>query len=152
MENANWRDAIAKDLRYGLRQLLNNPLFTLVALLSLALGIGANAAIFSVMNAALLKALPVTDPQQLVIVTNPDSSGVSMGMDSGERALLSFVEYAQLRDHTTALSGLCASESQLSRFTVHIGPGGPEETHGRLVSENYFGVLGVEPAIGRFFN
>ena len=152
MDRANWSEAIAKDVRYGMRQLLRNPVFTTVAVLSLALGIGANAAIFSIINAALLKALPVRDPQELVVVTDPNSAGVSEGMDTGVRSLLSFVEYTQLRDHTNTMSGMYASESQLSRFTARIGGGGQEETLGRLVSENYFSVLGVEPAIGRFFN
>lgn len=152
MDNSSWFDVMGKDLRYGLRQLLRNPVFTVVAVLSLALGIGANAAIFSIMNAALLKALPVRDPQQLVVVTDPNSGGVSVGMDTGERNLLSFVEYTQLRDHATTMSGMCATESQLSRFSLHIADGGQEEALGRLVSENYFSVLGVEPAIGRFFN
>jgi len=141
------------DLQYGLRQLRRNPVFTTVAVLSLALGIGANSAIFSIMNAALLKGLPVRDPQQLVIVTDPNSSGVSIGMDSGgNRALLTFVEYTYLRDHTTALSGMCASQSQMSRYTLRIGGGAQEEAQGRLVTENYFSLLGIEPAIGRFFN
>lgn len=152
MERAGWLDALMKDTRYGLRQLLRNPVFTLVAVLSLALGIGANAAIFSIIDAALLKALPVRDPQQLVVVTDPNSSGVSVGMDTGERSLLSFAEYTQLRDHTAAMSGMCATESQLSRFTARIAGGAQEEAFGRLVSENYFSLLGVEPAIGRFFD
>jgi predicted permease len=152
MEKAGRLDAIAKDVRYGLRQFVRNPVFTTVAVLSLALGIGANTAIFSIMNAALLKALPVRDPQQLVVITDPNSAGVSEGMDRGERSLLSFVEYAQLRDHTTALSGMCASESELSSLAVRIGSNGQEKAQGRLVSENYFSVFGVEPTIGRFFN
>src|SRR5215469_7560812 len=98
---AGWFEAIGKDVRYGLRQFLRNPVFTTVAVLSLALGIGANTAIFSVMNAALLRALPVRAPEELVVVTDPNSSGVSIGMDSGgNRSLLSFAEYTFLRDHT----------------------------------------------------
>jgi len=150
---ASWFDAILKDVRYGLRQFIRNPVFTTVAVLSLALGIGANTAIFSIMNAALLKALPVHDPEQLVTVTDPNSSGVSIGMDSGgPRSLLSFVEYTYLREHSTVMSGMYASQSQLDRLTVRIADGPPEDARGRLVTENYFSILGVETAIGRSFN
>jgi predicted permease len=153
MSSISSLEALGKDIRYGLRQLARNPVFTVVAVLSLALGVGANTAIFSIMNAALLKSLPVRDPQELVILTNPTSSGVWMGMDSGgPRTLLSYAEYVQLRDHSTVFSGMCASESQLNRLTVRIGSGPQEEARGRLVSESYFPVLGIEPAIGRFFN
>jgi predicted permease len=152
-DKAGWFEAMAKDVRYGLRQFVRNPVFTVVAVLSLALGIGANTAIFSIMNAALLKTLPARDPQQLVVVTDPNSSGVSIGMDSGgPRSRLSFVEYTYLRDHTTVMSGMFASQSQLDRLTVRIADSAAEEARGRLVTENYFSVLGVEPAIGRFFN
>lgn len=153
MSLGNSLEAFGKDIRYGLRQLTRNPLFSAVAVLSLALGIGANTAIFSIMNAALLKSLPVRDPQQLVILTDPTMSGVWVGMDNGgPRSLLSYAEYVQLRDHSTVFSGMCASESQLGRLNVRIGNSAQEETRGRLVSENYFSVLGVEPSIGRFFD
>jgi predicted permease len=153
MSHASFLEALGKDIRYGLRQLVRNPIFTAVAVLSLALGVGANTAIFSIMDAALLKSLPVRDPQQLVILTDPTMSGMWMGMDNGgPRSLLSYAEYAQLRDHATVFSGMCASEAQLNRLTVRIANGPQEEARGRLVSENFFSVLGVEPAIGRFFN
>src|SRR6185312_3967365 len=113
MDMSAWTETILKDLRYALRQFARNPVFTGIAVLSLAIGIGANTAIFSVMNAALLRSLPVTEPQRLVMLTNPSVSGVSIGMSGNERALLSYAEYEQLRDHMTTLSGLCAVESQL---------------------------------------
>ncbi|HSM86834.1 MAG TPA: ABC transporter permease [Candidatus Limnocylindrales bacterium] len=152
MDLAGWMETLIKDLRYALRQFARNPVFSGVAILSLAIGIGANTAIFSVMNAALLKSLPVRDPQQLIMLTNPSASGVSEGMSGGERGLLSYAEYQQLRDHATTLSGLCAVEAQLDRWQVRISGGGQEDARGQLVSENYFSVLGVEPAIGRFFS
>jgi predicted permease len=146
-------ETLSKDILYGLRQFVRNPLFTVIAVLSLALGVGANTAIFSIMNAALLKSLPVRDPQQLVILTDPTSSGIWNGMDNGgNRMFLSYPEYVQLRDHATVFSGMCASEAQLERVNVRISGGPQEEARGRLVSENYFSVLGVEPVIGRFFN
>ncbi len=152
MNLASWTETLLKDLRYAVRQFVRNPVFTVVAVLSLAIGIGANTAIFSIINAILLKSLPVRDPQELVILTNPNASGVSDGLVSGERNLLTYTEFLQLRDHATTLSGLCAAESQLDRWQVHIGDGGMEDARGRLVSEDYFSVLGIDPAIGRVFN
>ena len=83
MPFAAWTDDLLKDLRYALRQFTRNPVFTAVAVASLAIGIGANTAIFSVLNAAMLKSLPVRDPQGLVMLTDPNQSGVSSGMSSG---------------------------------------------------------------------
>jgi len=145
-------ETLLKDLRYAARQFVRNPVFTLVAALSLALGIGANTAIFSVMNAALLKELPVRNPQELVILTNPDASGVSSGLSTGERALMTYQEFVQLRDHNTTMAGMFASQSEAQKWQLRIAGGSSEDANGRLVSEEYFTVLGVEPAIGRFFN
>ena len=76
------------DLRFALRQMVKNPGFTIVALFSLALGIGANVAIFSLLNSVLLSALPVPHPETLVMLTDPSSSGVGQGMEDGDRSLL----------------------------------------------------------------
>ncbi|HEX7285123.1 MAG TPA: ABC transporter permease [Candidatus Angelobacter sp.] len=151
MNIPSWIETLFKDLRYASRQFVRNPVFTLVAVASLAVGIGANTAIFSVMNAVLLKSLPVLDPQDLVILTNPNASGVSSGMDTGERNLMSYAEFAHLRDHATSFSGMCAAQSQLDRWDVRIAGAAQEPARGRLVSEEYFSVLGVESAIGRVF-
>jgi predicted permease len=142
---------LLQDVRFALRQFARNPLFTLIAVLSLALGIGANTAIFSVMNAALLKALPVRNPSELVILTDPNRRGGGTGLETGVRSVLSYPEFAQLRDGTATMSGLCAAEVGLNRWQVRIADSSQEEAPGKLVSENYFSVLGVEPAIGRFF-
>ncbi|MCU1332562.1 MAG: hypothetical protein JWM08_1554 [Candidatus Angelobacter sp.] len=152
MPFAAWTEDLLKDLRYAVRQFSRNPVFTGVAVASLAVGIGANTAIFSVMNAALLKTLPVRDPQGLVMLTDPNQSGVSSGMSSGERGMLTYAEFAQLRDHATTLDGLCAAQSQMARTQVRIAGGQQEDARTRLVSEEYFSVLGIDPAIGRFFN
>jgi predicted permease len=148
-------ETIGQDLRYSLRQLLRSPVFTTVAIFSLALGIGANTAIFSVFNAALLRSLPVPNPQELVMLTNPEASGSSTGLANGERALLTYAEYQTLRAGTTTssgtMAGLCASGSFSQRWSPHIAGGPPEEARGRLVSESYFSVLQLEPQAGRFF-
>ena len=151
MPIAAWTETLLKDLRYAARQFARNPVFTAVAVASLAIGIGANTAIFSVLNAAMYRSLPVRDPQRLVMLTNPNSSGVSSGMDTGERNLLTYAEFIQLRDHSTTFDSMCVAQSQLDRWQVRIGGGTQEDARAKLVSEEYFSVLGVEPAIGRFF-
>jgi predicted permease len=152
MSIAAWTETLLKDLRYAVRQFARNPVFTAVAVASLAIGIGANTAIFSVLDAAMLKSLSVRDPRGLVMLTNPNESGVSSGLSTGERGMLSYAEFVQLRDHLTTLESLCVAQSQMSRLQVRIAGSQQEEAHGRLVSEEYFSVLGVDPTIGRFFN
>jgi predicted permease len=152
MPIAAWIETLLKDLRYAARQFSRNPVFTLVAIASLAIGIGANTAIFSVMNVVMLKSLPVRDPQGLVMLTDPNTSGVSSGLNGGERGMLTYAEFAQIRDHATSLDGLCAAQAQMNRWQIRIAGGQQEDAHGRLVSEEYFSVLGVDPAIGRFFS
>src|SRR5579864_9723 len=151
MASAAWKDTAVRDIGYAFRQFIRNPVFTLVAVISLALGIGANSAIFSIMNEVLLRLLPVRDPKQLIIVTDPNAGGVAAGMLPGVRKLLSYAEFVHLRDHASTLSGMCAAESEPNRRQVRIGGEPPEAANARLVSENYFYVLGVEAAIGHVF-
>ncbi len=152
MDIAGWCEAVAKDVRYALRQFARNPGFTAVAVLSLALGIGANTAIFSVFNAALLRTLPAPNPGELVTFTDPTSSGNWNGSDTGKpRDNLSYPEYLALRDRSTTLSGLCAADAQSIHWQVRIACGPQEEAAGRLVSENYFTVFGIGAAMGRVF-
>lgn len=152
MPISSWTEDLLKDLRYAARQFSRNPVFTAVAVASLAVGIGANTAIFSVMNSAMLKSLPVRDPQSLVMLTDPNTSGVSSGLNTGERGMLTYWEFTQLRDHATSLDSLCVAQAQMSRDQIRIAGGQPEDAHTRMVSEEYFSVLGVDAAIGRFFN
>src|ERR1700693_6050860 len=99
------------DLRYAARTLLNSPGFLVVALLSLGLGIGANTAIFSLINAVMLRALPVDHPEQLVILTDPGAAGVEVETrESGVRHILSYPEFEQLRAHNTVFSGMFAAQ------------------------------------------
>ena len=140
-----------QDVRFGLRVLTKNPGSTTVMVLMLAAVLGINAAIFGVLNAALLRSLPVHNPEELVMLTDPNASMVLGGMLTGERSLLTYAEFVQLRDRTTTLSGLCASQLTLERWPIRIGGSTREQVRGRLVSENYFSTFGVQPAIGRFF-
>ncbi|HLJ44384.1 MAG TPA: ABC transporter permease [Bryobacteraceae bacterium] len=151
MDVAAWLESFLKDVHYALRQLRRNPGFTVVAVVSLALGIGANTTIFSVLNAALLKSLPVPHPEELVMLTDPESSGTSIGNMGGDRTLLTYAEYAALRDHMITVSSLCATESQLDHLFVRVAGGPQEEVFGRLVTENYFVLFGVSSAVGRVF-
>src|SRR5579872_166104 len=151
MDLAGWLQTILKDLRFALRQFVRYRAFTLVALLSIALGIGANTAIFSILNAALFKPLPVPNPQELVTLTDPNGGGVSIGMQTGERDLLTYPEFDQLRARVKSLSSIAAVEAGLERWSIRIGAGADEDARGRLVSEGYFDLLGLRPVIGRFF-
>ena len=145
-------NGVPQDVRYALRQLRKSPGFTAVAVLTLALGIGANTAIFTVVNALLLKMLPVRDPQQLVVVGNPaDPNGRSNGTPRTD--MFSYPLYRELRDRNTVFKGLSAAASD-HHIEVDTGQGQTpdEKTIGRMVSGNYFTVLGLEPAAGRLLS
>jgi predicted permease len=143
---------IAQDLRYALRTMAARPGFSAVAILSLALGIGANTAIFSLWNGVLRAPLPgVRSPEQLVILSNPDGAGSWTGRTGGVRSWLTYEEFEQLRDRADAMSQLMASQSSLNDWQVRVDGGAPEEASGRFVSGGFFEVLGVAPAIGRVF-
>ena len=136
-----WLSDLAGDLRYAARVLRRSPMFAAVAILSLALGIGANTAIFSVINAVMLRPLPVTDPGQLVIISRLN--------DSGRPLWLPFPLFEQLRDSlrsTSSIAGLAAG-----RETV-IVDGEDELASTDLVSGTYFDLLDVRPAAGRLIS
>ncbi len=139
------------DIRFALRMFAKNWSSSAIAVGILAIAIGANTAIFSVMNVALLKLLPVRNPHELVMLTDPNASMVLGGMLPGERSLLGYEEFTRLRKRSRSLSGLCASQLALERWPVRIKGGSQEQARGRLVSENYFAVFGVKPAMGRLF-
>jgi predicted permease len=140
---------IRQDLRYAFRTLASQPGFAAVAVLSLALGIGANTAIFSLINSVLLSALPVRDPQSLVILTNPASNGITIGSKSGERQELSWSEFRQLRDLSTVFSSLMACQIEPEPVPVRAGGSEAEETLVQMVSSEYFSTLGVPAVLGR---
>ena len=141
-----------QDIRYGLRMLARNPGFSAVAVLTLALGIGANTAIFTVMNSVMLSALPVKDPGQLVALTNPDAHGMSNGSQDGNRNLLTYPEFQYMSSHNQVFSGVLAAQSGNDRQNVAVegrgeGDGGSKASI-NMVSGSYFSVLGVNPVIG----
>jgi hypothetical protein len=94
---------LLKDLRHAVRTLWQNPGFTAVAVLSLALGIGVNTAIFSLINALLLRTLPVEDPGRLVMVSDPNAAGVNIGTQGGDRSLFTCEEFARMRQEQQAV-------------------------------------------------
>jgi predicted permease len=140
-----------QDLRYGTRTLAKHPAFALVAILTLALGIGANTAIFHMLDSVLLRALPLPHPEELVLLTDPEWHGHSYGSDSGNRSILAYWEFQYLHDHNDVWSGIFAADSQLSKSQVIISRATSEEAKVRLVSGDYFSTLGVTPILGRAF-
>jgi predicted permease len=139
-----------QDIRYALRMLVKTPAFTTVAVLTLALGIGANTAIFTLVNALLLKMLPIKAPNELVVLGDPARVN---DRSSGEPQLdvFSYPLYKELRDNNTVFSGLVAggTEHRIDVDASAAGGASNERIVGRLVSGNYFPVLGVNAAAGR---
>ena len=160
-------ETLIQDIRFALRTFLRNPGFAFIAILTLALGIGANTAIFTIVDSVLLRTLPVEHPRQLVLLTNPDYHGMSNGSESGERNLLAYSEFEYLRDHNEVFSGIFAADSSLAELPVTItnsfdptsaggtaNPRAPtvrDSARVHLVSGEYFHTLGVQPVLGRPF-
>ena len=133
------------DLRYAVRTLGRAPLFTAIAVLSLALGIGANTAIFSLVDQVLLRNLPVADPGRLVVLHVSDGFPGRNHSDSSE-TVFSYPLYKDLRDRSSVFGGVIARSSA----PVSLSTGGTtERAHLEMVSGNLFQVLGVAPALGR---
>ena len=132
-----------RDVHYAVRTLRRSPGFTITALLSLALGIGANTAIFTVVNAVLLKPLPFPEPERLVHLweTKP-SEGVS-------RDFVEPFNFLDWRDRTRSFEGMAAVVGMITNLT---GEGDPVALNGTQVSPAYFSILGVAPALGRVFS
>jgi predicted permease len=139
---------LLQDVRYGIRMLARSPGFTAIAVLTLALGIGANTAIFSLTDRVLLRLLPVTHPEQLVVLRSPGPNPGHKSSDGDQAASFSYPIYKDLRDRNLVFSGL------LARYAVALNVsarGTTERATGELVSGNYFEVLGVKQALGRTF-
>jgi predicted permease len=139
------------DVTFALRQLRRAPAFALVAVLTLAVGVGANTAIFTIVDAVLLRPLPVPAPNELIAVGNPTSiNGHTTGAPRGD--LISYPLYRVLRDDSSLVTGLAASGTT-GRLDVRVdGRSEFEHPNGRFVSGNYFTVLRVRPEIGRVFD
>jgi predicted permease len=131
-------ETLFQDLRFGARMLQKNPGFTAVAVLTLALGIGVNTVVFSVVNALMLRPLPVERPNELVFLEN-EHYGPSQ----------SFPNYKDVRDRNRTFEGLVGYRIAPMELET---PTGANRIWGYLATGNYFDVLGVKPALGRFFN
>src|SRR5207249_1882743 len=152
--------ALWQDLRYGLRMLAKSPGFTAVAVLSLALGIGANTAIFSLIDAVLLKMLPVQNPQQLVLLTwmskgRPEGVMSSLSGNMSDTPgggvtseSLSYPTYDRIRAGNTVFSNVMTLAADGDKVSVSV-KGVPEMADADLVSGTFFTTLGVQPILGR---
>ena len=139
-----------QDIRYGLRILAKKPGFTLIAVLSLALGIGANTAIFSLIDAGMIKSLPVQQPERLVLFGKGEEMGVTNGFPDGPWDLFSYPFYRQAKERTDVFSGVAGYVTLT--WTVHgfvNGSSDIEQMQVQLVSGSYFPVLGVNAGLGR---
>ncbi|HTG88187.1 MAG TPA: ABC transporter permease [Pyrinomonadaceae bacterium] len=136
-------DTLFRDIRYGFRSLLKRPGFTAIALVALALGIGANTAIFSLVNAVVLQPLPYPEPERLVWVWG--------NFPGGNRASVSPADYLDFRSQNKSFEQFAATVSITSTTTL-TGSGEPEPLNASVVTGNYFQALGVTPALGRGFS
>lgn len=133
---------LSQDVRYGVRMLLKNPGFTFIAVLALALGIGANSAIFSVVNTLLLRPLPYRNPGQLVVIWE---NATHLGFPKNTPSAANFLDWQK---QNTLFEGMAAFAERSFNLT---GIGEPERLEGRRVSANLFDLLGVKPLLGRNF-
>ena len=136
-----WYQDLSKDVRYGLRTFRRDPGFATIAILSLAMGIGANTAIFSIFNALMFRPRPVSDPERLV--------ELFVGDRESPYETTSYPSYAEFRDRNEVFTGLAAYG--VSQFKLAAGDE-VEQLWGEVVSGNYFDVLGVQPLRGRMLN
>ena len=136
-------ETLLRDIRYGVRSLLKRPGFTAIALIALALGIGANTAIFTLVNAVLLRPLPFAEPDRLVWVWGNIKNG-------GNRASVCPPDFLDYRQQNKSFEEFAASFSVPLRLN-HTGDGEPERLEAGGVTGNYFQTLGVKPAFGRTF-
>jgi predicted permease len=149
-----WVETALQDVRYGFRQLSKAPVLVAVAVLSLALGIGANGAIFTLIDAVMQQYLSARDPSQLVLFNDSISTGTYDGDDYPNNEF-SYPSFGYLQAHDDSFQGLCAFRQGTDRVVMHVvgsPDSGPQErAQIHLVSGNYFDVLGVPAALGRVF-
>ncbi len=144
-------EELLQDIRYGLRVLRISPGFTCVAILTLALGIGANTAIYTLIDAVMLRMLPVKNPQELVSLNlaGPLDTQFPRDVDGDFSTEFPYAAFLQMREHNQVLSALFAFKDT-GRLSVLVN-GNAEIVHGQLVTSNYFSALGVRAALGRDF-
>jgi putative ABC transport system permease protein len=148
LQQLRWEDEMFQDLRYGVRMLRKNPVFTMVAVMSLALGIGANTAIFQLLDAVRLRTLPVKAPQELAEVRLADTQG-ARGNHHSWRPTLTNPIWEQIRDRQEAFSSLFAWGAD----GFNLAQGGEVRSAQALwVSGDFFDSLGVQPVLGRVFS
>jgi predicted permease len=145
-------ETLFKDLRYGVRGLLKRKGFAAIAVLTLALGIGANTAIFTLVNAVMLKSLPVEKPEELVLFSDATGEGTSVEDTprTGKWNLFSYASYEYFRNHNQSFQDIAALRSGSSRLSVRRpDAAAAARGAGQLVTGNYFSVLGVRATRGR---
>ena len=139
-----------QDLKYGARMLRKKPGFTTVGVLTLALGIGANSAIFSAMDGILHRTLPLPEPERLVLFSDHASEGTSVGSPFDDVwRLFSFASYRNFAEHLESFGAVAAFRSGETRLNLGADGGTDQLAIGHLVSGNYFTVLGAQAAMGR---
>ena len=142
-------ESLVADVRFGLRTLGKNPGFTCVAILTLALGIGANTAIFTLIDAVMLRMLPVSNPQELVSLNIADVPSYPRSIDGNSNTAFPFPAFREMRDRNQVFSSLFAFKD-MGRLSVEVN-GNAEIVHGQMVTANFFSGLGVRPELGRDF-
>src|SRR5262245_42567038 len=140
-----WMADCRRDTTYALRGLLRARAFAVTAILTLALGIGANTTVFSLIDSLLLRRLPVADPERLVILTDPTVGGAAGGLILGERDHVSFDEFQILRARMQSFAGVFAVEAFTDTWNASIDGQAAERVHGKFGSGEYFSVLGGSP-------
>ena len=139
---------LLQDVRYGIRRLLKQPIITIVAIISLGLGIGANTSIFSVVNAVLLRPLPYQDSGRLVFVWETNSQAIAALMGIANHNQVAAANYLDWTKQNQSFEGMAAI-----RFLNFNLTGGdrPERVPGAIVTQNLFSLLGVKASVGRTF-
>jgi predicted permease len=160
VNSATWEstaESIMQDIRVSVRSLAKSPGFTIVAILSLALGIGGNTAIFTLIHQVLLRSLPVRDPQQLVTFGQSDGGGILGGVDLGSYAMFPWDFSRQLQENPGPFQGIAAYGSFSQKVSVRLSSADSDTlsnnaaiiTPANIVSGNYFSVIGAQPLLGR---